>query len=270
LIETTGTAPARARTSILGVEIDALTIDGAIAAFQQAIAGGIPRLALAVNVDVCMKIQRDSELRRIFQLADLVFVDGTPMMWAAGFLGRPMPGRVSGSDFVPAFCAAAAREGHSIFLLGGAPGVAEAARRSLERHSGVLRVAGVYAPPLGFEGDDRENARIVRMVRQARPDVLFAAFGCPKQEQWLFRFRDELQVPISMGVGSTFDYLAGRLRRAPLWMQKAGIEWTYRLMQEPRRLWKRYLVDDVPFVYHVVRQRIRQGGPFIPGGGVRA
>lgn len=262
--------PARARISILGVEIDALTIDGAIDAFRHAIAGRTPRLALAVNVDVCMKIQRDSELRRVFQQADLVFIDGTPMMWAARFLGRPMPGRVSGSDFVPAFCAAAAREGYSIFLLGGAPGIAEAARRSLERHSGALRVAGVYVPPLGFERDDQENARIVRMVRQARPDVLLAAFGCPKQEKWLFRFREELQVPISMGVGSTFDYLAGRLRRAPLWMQKAGIEWTYRLMQEPRRLWKRYLIDDVPFVYHVVRQRFRQGGPFIPGGGVRA
>ncbi len=266
----TRTHPTRPRTSILGVEIDALTMDEAIAAFRHAIVSGTRGLALAVNVDVCMKIQRDGELRRIFQLADLVFVDGTPMMWAARFLGRPMPGRVSGSDFVPAFCATAAREGYTIFLLGGAPGIAEAARRSLERRCGTLRVVGMYAPPLGFERDDRENARIVRMVRQARPDVLFAAFGCPKQEKWLSRFRDELQVPISMGVGSTFDYLAGRLRRAPRWMQKAGIEWTYRLMQEPRRLWRRYLIEDLPFVYHVVRQRLRQGGSSIPGGGVRA
>ncbi len=260
----------RRRVSILGVEIDALTMDEAVGAFQRRIARGDPTLALAVNVDVCMKVQRDGALYDIFRAADLVFVDGTPMMWAARFLGCPFPGRVSGSDFVPAFCATAAREGHTVFLLGGGPGIAEAARRSLEDRCRGLRIVGTYAPPLGFDQDDQENTRIVKMVRRVRPDVLFAAFGCPKQEKWLFRFRDELEVPISMGVGSTFDYLAGRLRRAPAWMQKAGIEWAYRLMQEPRRLWRRYLVEDLPFVYHVVRQRRRQGSPLVPKGGLRA
>jgi N-acetylglucosaminyldiphosphoundecaprenol N-acetyl-beta-D-mannosaminyltransferase len=266
----TAVSPVRWRTSILEVEIDALAMDEAIAAFQGLIARRDPSLALVVNVDVCMKIRRDGALRDIFRSANLVFVDGTPMMWAARFLGCPFPERVSGSDFVPAFCSTAAREGHTIFLLGGAPGIAEAARHWLENRYPGLRIAGTYAPPFGFDQDDGENARIVRMVKQARPDVLFAAFGCPKQEKWLFRFREELEVPISMGVGSTFDYLAGRLRRAPAWMQRAGIEWVYRMMQEPRRLWRRYLVEDAPFVYHVVRQRLRQRNPFVPRGGLRA
>jgi exopolysaccharide biosynthesis WecB/TagA/CpsF family protein len=262
--------PSRPRTSILGVEIDALTMDEAITAFQWFIAQRDPVLALPVNVDVCMRIQRDSDLREIVRSAELVFVDGTPMMWAARFLGRPFPARVSGSDFVPAFCAAAARGGQTMFLLGGGSGVAEDARCYLERTYPGLGIVGTYAPPFGFERDDQENARIVRMVKQARPDVLLTGLGCPKQEKWLFRFRDELQVPVAMGVGSTFDYFAGRLKRAPTWMQRAGIEWVYRLLQEPGRLWKRYLIDDAPFVYHIVRQRLQQRNAFAPKGGLGA
>lgn len=258
------------RTSILGVEIDALTMAGAILAFQRFIAQRRPALAVSLNVDICMQIQRDAELREIYRTADLVLVDGTPMMWAARFLGSPFPGRVSGSDFVPAFCANAARAGHTIFLLGAAPGIAEAARRRLEDQHRGLKIVGTYCPPAGFERDEPENARIVEVVRRAQPDVLFAAFGTPKAEKWLFRLRAELQVPISMGVGSTFDYLAGRLKRAPMWMQRAGVEWTYRLFQEPRRLWKRYLLQDPPFVYRVLKQRLQQHGPFVPRGGVRA
>lgn len=263
-------SPTVPRTTILGVAIDPLTMDEAIIAFQRLIEIGHPSLAVSLNVDICMKIQRDAELRGIYHAADLVLVDGTPMMWAARFLGSPFPGRVSGSDFVPAFCATAAREGYAIFLLGAAPGVAAAAEWHLKRLHEGLRVVGTYVPPAAFEQDEQENSRIVKIVRQARPDVLFTAFGTPKQEKWLFRFRDELGVPVSMGVGSTFDYLAGRLKRAPIWMQRAGVEWTYRLMQEPRRLWRRYLIEDPPFVYHVVRQRLRQKARFAPDERIRS
>jgi N-acetylglucosaminyldiphosphoundecaprenol N-acetyl-beta-D-mannosaminyltransferase len=247
------------RTTILGVRIDPLTMDEAIITFQRLIAKGRPALAVSVNVDICLKVQRDEELREIYRVADLVLVDGTPMMWAARCLGTPLPGRVSGSDLVPAFCATAAQQGYGIFLLGAAPGVAERARERLEQQHHGLRIVGTYAPAVGFEGDEHQTAHAVEVVRQARPDVLFAAFGTPKQEKWLFRYRDRLGVPVSMGVGSTFDYLAGRLKRAPTWMQWAGIEWIYRLKQEPRRLWRRYLLDDPPFVYHVLKQRLRQG-----------
>lgn len=258
------------RTRILGVDIDPLTMDQAILAVQRLIAEGNPSLVLAVNVDVCMQIQRDAKLREIFGSGDLVFVDGTPMMWAARFLGRPFPGRVSGSDFVPAFCAAAANSGHTVFFLGGAPGIAEDARDWLQARDPGLRIVGTYAPPAGFDEDEAESARIVERVRQARPDVLFVACGCPRQEKWLSRYRDQLRVPVSMGVGSAFDYLAGRLRRAPAWMQRAGIEWVYRLVQEPRRLWRRYLIADPPFVYHVIKQRLQQGGLMAPKGRIRA
>ncbi len=243
--------------TILGVEIDALTMTEAIAVFQQLIARRQPSVVYSLNVDICMKVQRDIELSAIFRAADLILVDGTPMIWAARFLGTPLPGRVSGSDFVPAFCGVAAREGYRLFLLGAAPGVADRAKDWLELQNPGLKIVGTYAPPLGFEHDEIENARIVDIVTNTTPDVLFVAFGAPKEQKWLFRFRNDLQVPVSMGVGSTFDYLAGRLKRAPMWMQRAGLEWMFRLAQEPRRLWRRYLVEDPPFVYHVISQRLR-------------
>jgi exopolysaccharide biosynthesis WecB/TagA/CpsF family protein len=245
------------RVTILGVEIDAVTIDEAIGTIPRFIANRRSALVFWLNVDNLMKVKRDPELRAIFRASDLVLVDGTPMMWAARFLGSPLPGRVSGSDFVPAFCRAAATEGHRIFLLGALPGVADAAKDRLERMNPGLRIVGTYAPPFGFEKDACECARIVSLVRAAAPDVLFVAFGAPKEQKWLYRFRNELNVPASMGVGSTLDYLGGRLKRAPLWLQRAGLEWSYRLMQEPRRLWRRYLLEDPPFVLHVIGERFK-------------
>lgn len=254
----------RPRVSVLGTQIDAVTMAEAIAAFEQFIGRRHPALAFSLNVDICMKIRRDLELQKIFAQTDLVLVDGTPMMWAARFLGSALPGRVSGADFLPAFCRVAADRGYRLFLLGGLPGVAERAKQWLQSSCPGAQVVGVYAPPLGFEHDERENARIVSMVRAASPDVLFVAFGAPKDQKWLFRFREALQVPISMGVGSSFDYLAGRLKRAPQWVQRCGLEWTYRLAQEPRRLWRRYLVENPPFVYHVMRERLSAKPPSRP------
>ncbi len=252
---------ARERLKILETEIDAVTMAEAIAIFEHFIREKRPSLVFPVNVDVCMKIQRDRELRALFHAAELVLVDGTPMMWAARLLGVPLPDRVSGSDLVPQFCQVAAERGYRIFLLGGGPGIAEGAQRWLEARNPSLRIVGTYAPPFGFEKDGYENARIISMVRRAKPDVLFTAFGASKQERWLTRFREDLAVPVSMSVGSTFDYLAGRLKRAPTWMQRAGLEWMFRLAQEPRRLWRRYLVDNPPFVYYVLRQRFRGPRP---------
>lgn len=250
----------RSRVALFGFEIDALTMAEAISEFRRLISRKLPSLAFNVNVDICMKILRDKELLSVFRDADVVLVDGTPMVWATRFLGRPLPGRVSGSDFLPAFCRVAAEVGYRVFLLGGGPGIGERAKSRLEAMNPGLRIVGTYSPPYGFDLDADENARIVERVHQSAPDVLFAAFGAPKQEKWLFQFRDILGVPVSMGVGSSLDYLAGRLQRAPIWMQRWGMEWTYRLAQEPRRLWQRYLVDDLPFVYYLLKERFQMRG----------
>lgn len=243
---------------VLGVRIDAVTMAQAARAFEQMIESRHPHLVFNVNVDICMQARRDADLASILRAADLVLVDGTPMMWAARLLGTPLPERVSGSDFLPRFCQVAAGAGYRLFLLGASPGVAQRASEVLEGRFPNLHVVGTYSPPYGFECDDRENGRIVEHVRRASPDVLFAAFGVPKDQKWLYRFRDDLGVPVSMGVGSSLDYLAGRLRRAPRWMQPLGLEWLYRLAQEPRRLWRRYLLNDPPFFYHLMREMLRR------------
>jgi N-acetylglucosaminyldiphosphoundecaprenol N-acetyl-beta-D-mannosaminyltransferase len=243
---------------LLGVRIDAVTVAQAIGAFQRMIETRRPSLVFNVNVDICMQIRRDPTLGAIFRSADLVLADGTPMMWAARLLKSPLPERVSGSDFVTTFCGVAANAGYRLFLLGAAPGVAWRAKIALEDMHPGLQIVDTYSPPYGFEHDEVENNRILERVTRAAPDVLFAAFGAPKEQQWLFRFRSDLGVPVSMGIGSSLDYLGGRLRRAPQWMQVWGLEWSYRLVQEPRRLSRRYLIDDSPFFYYVFREMLRQ------------
>ena len=243
--------------SLFGIRIDAVTPAEAVDAFRQMIAARRPHVVFNVNVDICMQIVRDEELRRIYHAADLVLVDGTPMMWASRLLGAPLPARVSGSDFVPMVCAAAAKSRARIFLLGGRPGVAERAQAVLVARFPGLQIVGTDAPPFGFEHDRRESARVTDRIRAAAPDVLFVALGAPKEQRWLGRVKTELGVPVSMGIGSSLDYLAGRLRRAPYWMQRWGLEWTYRLVQEPDRLWRRYLLNDPPFASMLVREMIR-------------
>lgn len=247
----------RDRVDLMGVAVDPLTLTEACDAFRELIAMRVPALVFSVNVDTWTKLRQDEELRSVYAAADLILVDGTPLVWVARMLRTPLPGRVSGSDFFPMFCGLAAREGYRVFLFGANPGVADRARDALQRqHPGLI--VSTYSPPFGFERDEHENRRAIEAVRRAKPDVLFVALPQPRQEKWLARHRQDLDVPVSMGVGSSFDYLAGRLRRAPLWMQRAGLEWFYRLMQEPGRLWKRYLLDDSRIVYHVAREYLRR------------
>jgi exopolysaccharide biosynthesis WecB/TagA/CpsF family protein len=246
------------RIVLFGILVDAVTVAGAIDIFRKMIETRRPHLVFNVNVDICMQILRDPGLLAIYRETDLVLVDGTPMVWASRMLRSPLPARVSGSDFFPSFCAASAEAGYRLFLLGASPGVAERAKRALEKLHPRLQIVDVHAPPFGFEADDDENAIVIERVRNAAPDVLFVALGAPKEQKWLYQHRDILNVPVSMGIGSSLDYLAGRLRRAPHWMQYWGLEWMYRLWQEPRRLWRRYLIDDPPFLYHLAREILRQ------------
>lgn len=246
------------RITLFGIPVDALTVSQTIDIFHQMIESRQCHLVFNLNVDICMQLIRNQIPRDIYHGADLILVDGTPMMWAARLLGTPLPARVSGSDFVPAFCSAAASRGYRLFFLGARPGVAKRASELLTRRHPTLKVVGTYAPPLGFEHDVIENTRVIERVRGASPDVLFVALGAPKEQLWLRQYQIALGVPVSMGIGSSLDYLAGRLMRAPVWMQRAGLEWLYRLAQEPRRLWRRYLIDDPPFAYYLLREMIQR------------
>ena len=228
--------------AILGVPFDNVTSADTLRIIGEMIASGRPHYAATANVDFVVQALGDVELRRILADADLVLCDGMPLVWASRFLGNPLPERVTGSDLVPKLLGEAARKGWRVFFLGGTDeSVARAAKNAQALHP-QLQLAGAYSPPFQplLEMDHED---IVRRVREAKPDILLVAFGCPKQEKWISMQFKQAGVPLSIGVGATIDFLAGSVRRAPQWMQRTGLEWAFRLLQEPRRLFRRYVTD---------------------------
>jgi N-acetylglucosaminyldiphosphoundecaprenol N-acetyl-beta-D-mannosaminyltransferase len=260
----------RPRVDVAGVLVDDLSMEEAIDAIERLVAAGGRAAVVTPNVDHVVRVRADPEFAAIYREAALVLADGMPVVWAARLLGTPLREKVSGSDLFPRLCARAAERGYGVFLLGGQPGAAEtAARRLTERHP-ALRVVGHCCPPPGFEHDPAWSARIVRQVADARPHLLFVALGSPKQERWIRRHLADCQVPVALGVGATIDFEAGVVRRAPGWMQRAGLEWLWRLLMEPRRLWRRYLVEDPKFLWYVARQRWRRRAPAVAGAAARS
>lgn len=255
------------RIQIAGTPVDLVTMDGAVRRIlEHAGAGGAPACVVTPNVHHVVMFQDSPRFREVYRAAWLSLADGMPLVWAARLLGTPVPEKVSGSDLFPRVCQAAAGTGLRIFLLGGRPGAADGAARVLEaRHPG-LRLAGTHCPPMGFERDAAELERTCEAVRAAAPDVLFVGLGAPKQELFMHDQRERLGVPVSVGVGVSFEFVAGMVQRAPEWMQRGGLEWTYRIYKEPRRLWKRYATTNPRFVALVLRQYAQGSGAAAPRG----
>lgn len=241
------------RIRLMNVPFDVVTMTQALDRIGSMVASRQPHYLATANVDFLVQARKDKELRRILENAHLVVCDGTPLVWLSRLLRRPLPERVAGSDMAPQLLAKAEREGLRIFFLGGEPEVLSKAVANVEARHPSLQIAGAYSPP--FAPLDRmDHEGICQRVREARPDLLLVSFGCPKQEKWIARHYEALGVPVSVGVGATIDFLAGAVKRAPRWMQVAGLEWTFRLMQEPRRLLKRYATDLVVFGLGAVRE----------------
>ncbi len=247
--------------AILGVPFDGVTTAETLAIVEAMIASRRPHYAATANVDFVVQALHDVELRRILADAHLVLCDGMPLVWASRWLGRPLPERVTGSDLVPRLLAEAEQRGWRVFFLGGTEAsVRTAAEKTRARHP-RLQLVGAYSPPFKplLEMDHED---ILRRIHEARPDLLLVAFGCPKQEKWINMHYRRAGVPLAIGVGATIDFLAGTMRRAPVWMQRTGTEWIFRLLQEPRRLAKRYGKDLVIFGREIGRQwwQLRPGG----------
>lgn len=236
-----------ARIRMFGIEIDNVTRQEAVGRMKELLRGG-RHYAVTPNVDHVVRLQKDPEFREVYQRASLVLADGMPVIWAAKLLGKGLKERVSGSDLVPEACRLAAEEGRSIFFLGGNPGVAEKAAENLQRSYPGFKIAGCYGPPFGFDKDPGQNEETVRRVNEANPDILFIGLGAPKQEKWIAKHADRLQFRLALCIGCGLDYPAGTARRAPVWMQNAGLEWLWRIGLEPKRLARRYLVEDMAFI----------------------
>jgi len=249
-----GEDASRRRVEVLGCRIDALDMDGTIARAERLVAERGLAQHVAINAAKLVSMQGDPELRDVVANCELVTADGQAVVWASRILGHPLPTRVAGIDLMHALLELAERRGLRVFVLGAKPEILErAVGRIRERHP-RLQLAGSRH---GYF-EEAEDAEIAEAVQTARADVLFVAISSPKKEYWLGRYGRQIGVPFVMGVGGSIDVVAGQTRRAPPLLQRLGLEWAFRLSQEPRRLWRRYLVTNTKFIALVARAWLAQ------------
>jgi N-acetylglucosaminyldiphosphoundecaprenol N-acetyl-beta-D-mannosaminyltransferase len=228
------------RLRILGVRTDAATYEDTLACAAAILEREAAAQIVTINPEMLLKARRDPDLARAIESADLVVPDGVGLLLASRLQGHPLPERVTGVDLVPRLCALCAQRGWSVYFLGAAPGVAEACAQALASRFPGLRVAGCYAGSPAPE----EEPEILARLRAAQPDLLLVAYGVPAEEKWIARNLSRLPVRLAIGVGGAFDFISGRVPRAPLWMQRWGLEWLYRLYRQPWR-WRRMLALPV-------------------------
>lgn len=240
------------RVPLVGLDFDALSeptvVERVLAELQAGRGGWI----LTPNVDILRRVAADPESRELATGADLIVADGMPLLWIARLLGRPLRGRVAGASLLWSLSAAAAADGRSVFLLGAEPGVAATAAARLQQSYPELRVAGVHSPPPGFEHTPGAVEQLVDRLQRAAPDIVFVGLGFPKQERLITALGPSLPNTWFLACGAAIAFAAGTLQRAPVWMQSMGMEWVHRLVSEPRRLFRRYVVEDIPFALRVL------------------
>jgi N-acetylglucosaminyldiphosphoundecaprenol N-acetyl-beta-D-mannosaminyltransferase len=244
------------KANIVGTEVDCYSFDEVVElTIQQALMGTVPKYIVTPNAQHINNLQGDSLFRKIYSQAFLVIPDGVSIVWAAKFLKNPLKGKISGINLFEKLCERGASKPLRIFLLGGRPQAAERAAAILEQRYPGLKIAGTYCPSYGFESDPLEVDRINRKILDVAPNLLFVGLGSPKQEKWIYAHYRQLKVPVSIGIGVSFEFVAGMVKRAPRWMQDTGLEWLFRLLVEPKRLWGRYLIGNPQFIFLVLRQK---------------
>ncbi|KQV78446.1 UDP-N-acetyl-D-mannosamine transferase [Massilia sp. Root351] len=239
-----------ARITMMGCQVDNLTMEETLQTIDGFIQSGKPHQHVVVNVDKLVKAAHDAELRRIINECALINVDGMPVVWASRLLGKPLKERVAGVDLFEALMQRSSKTGWRVFLLGAREEVVSEVKRQYELKYPGLTVCGYrngYWKP-------EEEAGVVEQVRAAKADLLFVAISSPKKEHFLGQYQEHMKIPFAMGVGGTFDVAVGRVKRAPLWMQKSGLEWFYRFLQEPRRMFRRYFIEDMAFVWLFLKE----------------
>jgi len=240
--------------TMMGCRIDNLSMEETLVRIEEFIRSGQPHQHVVVNVDKLVKASRDPALRRIVNECALVNADGMPVVWASRLLGKPLKERVAGIDLFEALMRRAGEKGWRVFLLGARAEVVAAVADTYRRRYPELVIAGWRN---GYWTDE-EEADVAAQVRASGADLLFVAISSPKKEHFLGHWQAEMRIPFAMGVGGTFDVAIGLVKRAPRWMQRAGLEWFYRFLQEPRRMFRRYFIDDLAFVWLFIKEAAAQ------------
>ena len=242
------------RRNFMRITLDDVSFADALERIMKMAAEGRHYIVTA-NVDHMIKLEKDDEFKEVYDHADLAVCDGTPLRWIGASFGCPIKERVTGADLFPAVCGRAAQEGRSVFLLGGREGVAvKAAAKMTEKYKG-LKVAGTYSPPFHFEKDPKEMKKLIKTVNAVKPDILMVCVGSPKSEKLIYKYLDRLDVHIALPFGAAIDFAAEEVKRAPEWMRKSGLEWFFRFLQEPGRLFKRYFIEDMKIFFLALKYK---------------
>lgn len=242
------------RIRLLGCDIDNLTMEETLAKIEGFINSRVPRRHVAINAYKILLAKKDPGLRRIINSCDLIGVDGVPVIWASRILGRPLKERINGTDLMEKLIAKASEKDYRLYFLG--------AKDKVIRH--LVEICRIRYPGMQIAGfrngywEQDQEQEVVEAIRKARPDILFVGVSSPKKEIFLKKYSEAMEVPFTMCVGGSFDVVAGLgRRRAPLWMQRNGLEWLFRFIQEPRRMWRRYLIGNTAFVFLILKELVK-------------
>ena len=241
------------RIQFLNTYIDNLTFAEAKEKVDELIREDGYHYVVTPNSDIVVKMQDDPELKQICDNADLILTDGQIVVKISEYLGNPIKERVCMTDFVWHVFDLAVEKGYKVFLFGGKEEVLEKATENIKKRVPKLQIVDSYSPPFGFEKDEKKLEAANERIRKSGADILIVFLGCPKQEKFIAKNKDKYQVPISITMGGCVDFIAGGVKRAPAWMQRAGLEWFFRFLQEPKRMWKRYFIDDMR-IFKMVRE----------------
>jgi len=243
------------KVNILGVQISSISNDDLLAAFTQHILHKEKKQVCITPVNSVLAAIKSEQVKNIYNNADYVLCDGMPLKWAASFLNTPIAERITGLDLLPNLVALCAKNDFSIFLLGASPGVGDKLKDIILTKYPQARVVGVYLPPFMSIFTVVENNKMITAVNAASPDVLLVSLTAPKQDIWIAENKESLNTTLMVGIGGAFEVMAGLAKRAPKWVQKAGLEWLYRFMQEPKRLFRRYFIEAPLFIPLIIKQK---------------
>lgn len=247
------------RIKFLNVNIDSVTSQEAKALVDGMVKDRQPQYVVTPNTDIVMKMQQDEELMRVCNTADLILTDGEMLVKLSRFLGNPIKERVAMTDFVWDVCDLAVEKNYKMFLFGGKDIVLETGLSRIQEKYPALNICGHYSPPLGFEKNEEALEKALKMIKDSGADILIVFLGCPKQEKFIAKYKDQYQVPVSITMGGCIDFIGADIKRAPMWMQRNAMEWLFRFAQEPRRLFKRYFLDDIRIFPLVLKYKFGLG-----------